>query len=193
MIANDRRLDRRAAMRALLDNRGDLLVVCGLGSPTWDVAAAGDDARNFYLWGAMGGAAMIGLGLALARPERRVLVVTGDGEMLMGMGALATIAVQKPANLAIVVLDNGAFGETGMQESHTARTTDLAAVARGCGIPLSLDVDDAAGLARLGALLHGSNETLFARIRVFATEHPRVMPEKDGVAIKQRFKRAIGL
>lgn len=186
-------LDRREAVRQLLRNRGDLLVVSGLGSPTWDVAAAGDDARNFYLWGAMGGAAMIGLGLALARPERRVLVVTGDGEMLMGMGALATIAVQKPANLAIVVLDNGAFGETGMQESHTARATDLAAVAKGCGIPLALDIDDAAGLARLGALLHGSNETLFARIRVSATDHPRVLPEKDGVAIKRRFKRAMGL
>src|ERR1700678_2826549 len=99
-------LDRRTAVKALLAGRGDLLVVCGLGSPTWDVAAAGDDARNFYLWGAMGGAA------------------------LMGMGALATIAVQRPPNLAIVVLDNGAFGETGMQESHTARTTDLAAVAK---------------------------------------------------------------
>ena len=184
-------LDRRAAVKILLAKRGDLLVVCGLGSPTWDVAAAGDDARNFYLWGAMGGAAMIGLGLALARPERRVLVVTGDGEMLMGMGALATIAVQRPPNLAIVVLDNGAFGETGMQESHTARTTDLAAVAKGCGIALALDIDDEAGLARLGALLHGANDTLFARLRISATDHPRVMPEKDGVAIKERFKRAI--
>ncbi len=184
-------LDRRAAVKTLLAGRGDLLVVSGLGSPTWDVAAAGDDARNFYLWGAMGGAAMIGLGLALARPERRVLVVTGDGEMLMGMGALATIAVQRPPNLAIVVLDNGAFGETGMQESHTARTTNLAAVAKGCGIPLALDIEDEAGLARLGALLHGSNETLFARLRVAATEDKRVMPEKDGVALKRRFRSAI--
>ena len=80
-------------MRVLLDGRGELLLVTGLGSTTWDAAAIGDDARNFYLWGAMGGAAMLGLGLALARPERRVLVVTGDGEMLMGLGALATIGV----------------------------------------------------------------------------------------------------
>jgi thiamine pyrophosphate-dependent acetolactate synthase large subunit-like protein len=186
-------LDRREAVKALLSRRGDLLVVSGLGSPTWDVAAAGDNPRNFYLWGAMGGAAMIGLGLALAQPEQRVLVVTGDGEMLMGMGSLATIAVQRPPNLAIVVLDNGAFGETGMQESHTARVTDLGTVAKGCGIALALDIDDAAGLARLASLLHGSNETLFARIRVAATDHPRVLPEKDGVAIKQRFRRAIGL
>ncbi len=186
-------LDRRAAVKTLLAGRGDLLVVSGLGSPTWDVAAAGDDPRNFYLWGAMGGAAMMGLGLALAVPSRRVLVVTGDGEMLMALGALATIAVQRPPNLAIVVLDNGAFGETGMQESHTARTTDLAAVARGCGIPLALDIEDEAGLERLAAMIRGSNATLFARVRVAATDHPRVMPEKDGVALKRRFRGALGL
>ena len=108
-------------------------MVCGLGSTTYDAGAAGDRALNFYLWGAMGGAAMIGLGLALAQPRRRVLVLTGDGEMLMGMGSLATIAAQKPANLAIAVMDNGRFGETGQQHSHTALGTDLAAVAAGCG------------------------------------------------------------
>jgi thiamine pyrophosphate-dependent acetolactate synthase large subunit-like protein len=86
-----RELERRAALAALLRERGDLLVVSGLGSPTYDVAAAGDHPRNFYLWGAMGGAAMIGLGLALAQPALPVLVITGDGEQLMGMGALATI------------------------------------------------------------------------------------------------------
>src|SRR5437764_11118166 len=117
--SNDPRLDRRDAMRMLLENRGDLLLVTGLGSTTYDAAAVADDARNFYLWGAMGAAAMIGLGLAIARPDRRVLVVTGDGEILMGLGALATIGVQHPANLAVVVFDNGHYGETGMQASHT--------------------------------------------------------------------------
>src|SRR5580698_6451513 len=110
-------LDRRQVVSSLLAERKDAIVIGGLGASTYDVAAAGDDDRNFYLWGAMGAATMIGLGLALARPERRVLVITGDGEMLMGLGSLATVAVQQPANLAIVVLDNGAFGETGMQES----------------------------------------------------------------------------
>ena len=118
MIANDpnldRRLDRRAAMRTLLENRGDLLLVTGLGSTTWDAAAVGDDDRNFYLWGAMGAAAMVGLGLAIARPDRRVLVVTGDGEMLMGLGAVATIGVQRAPNLAVAAFDNGRYGETGM-------------------------------------------------------------------------------
>src|ERR1700690_2755202 len=102
------RLERRAAMATLLANRSDdLLVVPGLGSTAWDLAAAGDNDRNFYLWGAMGGAAMIGLGLALAQPGKRVAVITGDGEMLMGMGALATIRIQRPRNLAVVVFDNG--------------------------------------------------------------------------------------
>src|SRR5579884_3120773 len=92
--------ERRAAMAALLERRDDnLLVVPGLGSTTWDLAALGDNPRNFYLWGAMGGAAMIGLGLALAQPKRRVAVITGDGDMLMGLGALATIAAKRPRNL----------------------------------------------------------------------------------------------
>src|ERR1044072_5662661 len=108
---NDPRVDRRAAMRTLLEARGDLLLVSGLGSTTYDAAAVGDDDRNFYLWGAVGGAAMVGLGLAIARPERRVLVVTGDGDMLMGLGALATIGVQRPPNLAVVVFDNARYAE----------------------------------------------------------------------------------
>src|SRR5271169_4083894 len=103
MISNDPRLDHRLAIRTLLENRGDLLLVTGLGSTTWDAASVCDDDRNFYLWGAMGAAAMVGLGLALAQPNRRVLVVTGDGEMLMGLGSLATIGVQRPPNLAVAV------------------------------------------------------------------------------------------
>jgi thiamine pyrophosphate-dependent acetolactate synthase large subunit-like protein len=186
-------LDRRDAVKRLLAERGDALVVCGLGSPVYDAAAAGDDTRNFYLWGAMGGAAMIGLGLALARPERRVWVLTGDGEMLMGMGALATIAVQRPANLAIVVLDNAAFGETGMQPSHTAAGADFAAIARGCGFPVTLDVADDASFAQLTLMLRHGDAPLLARIRIAAAEYPRVLPEKDGVAIKRRFRAALGL
>ena len=128
--SNDPRLDRRDAMRVLLEHRGDMLVVTGLGSTTWDAAAIGDDERNFYLWGAMGAAAMVGLGLAVAQPGRRVLVVTGDGEILMGLGALATIGVQRPPNLAIAVFDNGHYAETGMQRSHTDHGVSLCGVAR---------------------------------------------------------------
>src|SRR5437762_14270373 len=111
---------RREVVKKLLENRGDLLVIAGLGSTAWDITAAGDSPLSFPLWGAMGQAAMMGLGLALAQPKRRVLVITGDGEMLMGVGALATIGVQQPANLTVVVIDNERYGATGMQRTHTA-------------------------------------------------------------------------
>jgi len=187
-------LERRAAMAALVANRGDdLLVVPGLGSTTWDLAAAGDDPRNFYMWGAMGGTAMIGLGLALAQPGKRVAVITGDGEMLMGLGSLGTIGVQKPANLAVIVFDNAVYGETGGQASHTQGGVDLVAVAHACGIGQCVDVRDETGLADLVRRLRGLRETLFARVAISADEPPRVLPEKDGVALKQRFRAALGV
>ncbi|HUC11094.1 MAG TPA: thiamine pyrophosphate-dependent enzyme [Stellaceae bacterium] len=193
MIGNDRRLDRRLAMRILLDKRDDLLVVTGLGSTTWDAAAAGDDPRNFYLWGAMGSAAMIGLGLALAQTQRRVLVITGDGEMLMGLGGLATIGIRRPANLAIAVFDNGRYGETGMQASHTEAGVDLVAIARACGIKETFDITDELGVRDFAARAHKSATTLFARLMIRADEPPRVLPPRDGVHLKNRFRRAIGL
>ena len=128
-------LNRRQVVATLLRDREGLVVVSGLGSSTYDVAAAGDNDKNFYLWGAMGGAAMLGLGIAIAQPNVPVLVVTGDGEMLMGMGSFSTMALQSPLNLTIAVLDNSLFGETGGQATHTARVTSLAKVALGCGIP----------------------------------------------------------
>jgi thiamine pyrophosphate-dependent acetolactate synthase large subunit-like protein len=186
-------LQRRAAMATLLEGRkDDLVVVPGLGSTTWDLAAAGDDDRNFYLWGAMGGAAMIGLGLALAQPKRRVAVLTGDGEMLMGLGSLATIGAQKPDNLAVIVFDNGVYGETGMQPSHTQSGADLVSVARGCGFATALDVADETGLRALAARLANLNELFFARVRIAADDPPRVLPLRDGVALKNRFRAAIG-
>jgi thiamine pyrophosphate-dependent acetolactate synthase large subunit-like protein len=186
-------LERRHAIAALLANRrDDLLIVSGLGSPTYDVASVKDDDRNFHLWGAMGGAAMVGLGIALARPNRRVAVITGDGETLMGLGALATVGVQKPANLAIVVFDNGLYGETGSQPSHTNGTVDLVQAAAACGIGFTMDVNDDAGLARLAGLLATFTQTLFARVAITPTEPPRVLPSRDGVALKLRFRAAAG-
>jgi len=176
----------------LLDGRGDLLLVTGLGSTTYDAAAVADDDRNFYLWGAMGAAAMVGLGLAIARPERRVLVVTGDGEMLMGLGALATIGVQRPPNLAIVVFDNARYAETGMQPSHTDFGVSLTGVARSCGIDAVFDISDEAGLRDLAALLPRFERTIFARVAIRADEPPRVLPSRDGVFLKNRFRRALG-
>jgi thiamine pyrophosphate-dependent acetolactate synthase large subunit-like protein len=186
-------LDRREAVKSLLADRKDVLVVTGLGSATYDVAAAGDHELNFYLWGAMGGAAMIGMGLALARPERPVLVITGDGEQLMGMGALATIGVQRPPNLSIVVLDNGHYGETGMQRSHTSAGVDLAAVATACGFGWTMQVDRAEQIADLRARVTRREGTGFATVRIAANDPPRVLPSRDGVEIKNRFRRALGL
>jgi thiamine pyrophosphate-dependent acetolactate synthase large subunit-like protein len=192
MISNDPRLDRRAAIRILLENRGDLLLVTGLGSTTWDVASVADEEGNFYLWGAMGAAAMVGLGLAIARRDRRVLVVTGDGEMLMGLGSLATIGVQCPPNLAIAVFDNGHYGETGMQTSHTAETVDLIGVAQACGFSETFDITDELGLREYSARIRDTATTIFARIAISVEEPPRVLPPRDGVLLKNRFRRAIG-
>ena len=184
-------LRRRAVVESLLADRGDLLVVAGLGAPCWDVTAAGDHALTFPLWGAMGSAALIGLGLALAQPARRVLVITGDGEMLMGLGGLATIAVQAPENLAIAVLDNERYGETGMQATHTAFGVDLAAVAAAAGLPVTGTVDDAAGLGAAVAELLGAQGPVFFTIKVRAEDMPLALPPRDGVHLKNRFRSAL--
>jgi thiamine pyrophosphate-dependent acetolactate synthase large subunit-like protein len=191
--SNQLLLGRRAAIRALLAERGDLLVVTGLGSTTYDAASVADDERNFYLWGAMGGAAMVGLGLAIARPDRPVLVVTGDGDTLMGLGALATIGVQAPPNLAIAVFDNGRYAETGMQPSHTDSAVSLVGVARSCGIAAAVDIADEAALTEFAAHVQRKERTLFARVAIHADEPSRVLPPRDGVLLKNRFRRATGV
>jgi thiamine pyrophosphate-dependent acetolactate synthase large subunit-like protein len=185
-------LERRKAIATLMGNRPkDLFVVPGLGSCTYDMASLGEKDSDFYLWGAMGGAAMIGLGLALARPDVKVAVITGDGEMLMGIGSLATVGVQRPPNLAIVVFDNQHYGETGMQASHTDKGVDLVGVAKSCGIGKTFQVDDEAGLKALAAELASLSGTLFARVRIKADDPPRVLPSKDGVELKLRFRKAV--
>jgi len=187
-------LDRRAAVAALLGDRGDLLVVTGLGSPSYDVHAAGDTDANYYLWGAMGAAALVGLGLAQAQADRTVLVITGDGEQLMGLGGLATIAVARPKNLVIAVVDNGHFGETGMQESHTARGIDLAAVAAACGFVDTRRIDDMAGVeAARGALHRPADGPRLFLLKVKAENLPRSMPARDAVHLKNRFRARLGL
>jgi thiamine pyrophosphate-dependent acetolactate synthase large subunit-like protein len=184
-------LRRREVARALLADRGDLLVVAGLGSTAWDVTAAGDHPLTFPLWGAMGGAALIGLGLALAQPERRVLVVTGDGELLMGLGGLATIAVERPSNLALVVFDNERYGETGMQATHTAHGVDLAGIARACGWPVAGTVREPAELERALPLIRSAAGPVFHAIKVRAEPLPFALPPKDGAYLKDRLRVAL--
>jgi len=185
-------LKRREAIATLMANRGkDLFVVPGLGSTTYDMASLGEKDSDFYLWGAMGGAAMIGLGLALAQPKRRVLVATGDGEMLMGLGALATIAVQQPRNLAVVVIDNERYAETGLQETHTAHGCDITGMAASARIKSVHTVRTEAELATLVPLLRQAPGPIFATIKVTPDRPPFVLPSNDGVYIKNRFREAL--
>jgi thiamine pyrophosphate-dependent acetolactate synthase large subunit-like protein len=184
-------LARREVVAQLLRDRGELLVVAGLGATAWDVAAAGDHALDFPLWGAMGGAAMLGLGLALAQPTRTVLVLTGDGEQLMGLGALATIGVQRPRNLRIVVIDNQRYGETGQQSTHTAHGADLAAVALACGFPHARTVREAGEIEPLREDIHKRAELFLAVVKVAPGDDPKVLPPRDGAYLKQRFRLAL--
>lgn len=191
--AGSQRVDRRAFVAALLAATPDALVIAGLGSPAYDVFAAGDRDLNYYLWGAMGGACALGLGLALAQPSRCVVVITGDGEQLMGIGCLATVGAKQPPNLSIVVLDNGHFGETGMQPSHTSRGVDLAAVARGCGIGAAFACDSLDGCADVARRINARSGTTFVQVLIDANEPPRVLPPRDGAFVKNRFRAALGL
>jgi thiamine pyrophosphate-dependent acetolactate synthase large subunit-like protein len=184
-------LERRAATAQLLKGRGDALVVTGLGSTTYDAFAAGDSPLTFYLWGAMGGAAMVGLGLALAQPKRRVVVMTGDGEMLMGLGSLATIGVQRPANLAIVVIDNGLYAETGMQRTHTASGVDLAGVARSCGFAHAETVGTRSELERLARAAYETPGPFFAAIKVSPDPTSIELAPRDGPTLRSRFRAAV--
>ncbi len=184
-------LHRREVVKRLLTDRGDLLVIAGLGAPAWDATEAGDDPLTFPLWGGMGGAAAIGLGLAIAQPRRRVLVLTGDGELLMGLGSLATIGVAGAENLSLVVLDNEAYGETGMQNSHTAYGVDLAAAAKACGFATTSIVTAMDQIEPLRAEIHHGKGPLFAQIKVANDKLPLVLPPRDGTHLKNRFRDAL--
>jgi thiamine pyrophosphate-dependent acetolactate synthase large subunit-like protein len=181
-------LDRRDAVAAVLRQRGDALVVTGLGAPTWDAAAAGDHHANFYLWGGMGGAAMIGLGIAIAQPDRRVLVITGDGELLMGLGSLATIAAEAPRNLAVLVVDNERYGETGRQPSHTARGVDLSGVAAAAGFAQAATLRTRRDLDSWIPRGYGDRGPLLAVVKVSSDPTPIVVPPRDGTLLKHRFR-----
>ena len=192
-IPNRQRANRRAFVARLLAAVPDALVVTGLGSAAYDVFAAGDRDQNYYLWGAMGGAAPLGLGIALAQPDKSVVVITGDGEQLMGIGTLGTIAVKQPKNLTIVVLDNGHFGETGMQRSHSSLGTDLVAVAKGFGIKAAFATGSLDMCDEIAAGIRGRDRTTFAQVFIEADEPPRALPPRDGPYIKNRFRAALGL
>jgi thiamine pyrophosphate-dependent acetolactate synthase large subunit-like protein len=182
---------RRVVARILRDRADDLLVIASLGNPSYDVAAAGDLPRNFYLWGAMGGAVMFGLGLARAQPSHRVLVFAGDGEMLMALGSLATVGVDQPPNLSIVVIDNERYAETGMQPTHSGRGVDIAAVARGAGIRDARLVRCESELEEsVDTILHGEGPVLVA-IKVGTAPEATSLPPRDGPYLRSRFRESL--
>jgi thiamine pyrophosphate-dependent acetolactate synthase large subunit-like protein len=195
-------LQRRPLVAEILKGADDnLLVIAGLGSSNWDITAAGDRPLNMPLWGAMGAPVGMGLGLALAQPSKRVLVITGDADMMMSLGSLATVATQQPDNLAICVLDNEKFGETGNQASHTSPRNngptdsgagaDLAMIARGCGIADSGTVRAAAEVAQLAKDLRTGKGPVFRLVKVMVEKLEFVMPPQDGAHLKDRFRQAL--
>ena len=192
MTATGTRLSRRQFVADLLAAVPDALVITGLGSTTYDAFAAGARSGTFYLWGAMGAAAPMALGLALAQPDRSIVALTGDGEHLMGIGALGTIGALLPPNLSVVVLDNGHFGETGMQASHTSLGTDLIAVARGFGLTETLRVTEIEQVDELAARIRARTATTYAHVPILAEDPSRVLPPRDGVATKNAFRAALG-
>ncbi len=186
-------LERRSVVSTLLEGRKDAVVVGGLGASTYDIAAAGDHDRNFYLWGAMGGAVMIGLGIALAQPKLPVVVITGDGELLMGMGSLATVGLQQPRNLSVIVLDNEVYGETGGQASHTGTNTDLVGVAKACGIGDSRAMSTLAEIKAFAASMHDvAAGPRFASVKIDSANLERVLANRDGTFIVNRIRGALG-
>jgi thiamine pyrophosphate-dependent acetolactate synthase large subunit-like protein len=184
-------LNRRDVVSRIVRDRGDMLMVTGLGSTTWDAAAAGDHPNNFYLWGGMGGAAVTGLGLARAQPDRRVIALTGDGEMLMGLGALATVGVAAPSNLAICVIDNQHYGETGMQETHTGHGVDLPAMASAAGFAETVTVWNKKELEAVIPVLYETKGPVFVAVKVNTAAVPMILPMRDGTAIRARFRESV--
>ncbi len=187
------KIQRRPFVADLLSRRGNTLVIPGLGSPTWDCFAAGDSPEYLYSWGGMGLAVPTALGIALAQPSRRVLALTGDGEMMMGIGSLAVVADQNPANLAILVLDNEHFGETGRQLGLTANRVDIPAVARGFGIERTMTVTEQSQVAELAEFLFNGPGPALAIAKIALSEDAWRLPEKDGGTIAHRFRLALGL
>src|SRR6187402_1142655 len=180
-------LQRRPLVKKILEGADDnLLFIAGLGSSNWDITNVGDRPLNMPLWGSMGAPVGMGLGLAIAQPTKRVLVITGDGDMLMSLGSLATVAAQSPDNLAIVVLDNEKFGETGNQATHTSPRdngptasgagADLALIAKGCGIADALTVREPGDVPQFVSDVLTGKGPVFRVVKVIVEKLDLVMP-----------------
>lgn len=184
-------LNRRAAVARILRDRNDALVITSLGNPTFDVGAAGDCPQNFYLWGAMGGALMVGMGLAQAQPKKRVIVFVGDGEMMMGLGSLATAAVHQVKNLSVIVIDNEHYAETGMQPAHAGRGVDITAVAKATGFNEARTVRTESDLANSIQAIYQTQGPVLVTVKVSTDPTPTSLPPRDGPYLRSRFREAL--
>lgn len=185
-------LDRNHAVPALIGNPADFLIIAGLAGTAWEIASITNNADyQFGLGGAMGAAVSMGLGLALAQPKRRVLVATGDGELLMNVGALATVGIMNPPNLSILCVDNGHYGETGFQKSHTSLGVDLEKMAIGAGIGSTITVEREDQFAAGARTLRESNGASFVVVRVSTADPPKDKLSLDGGANRIRFRQAL--
>jgi phosphonopyruvate decarboxylase len=192
-MSGSNKIQRRAFVADLLAKREGALVIPGLGSPTWDSYAAGDSPEYLYSWGGMGLAVPTALGLAIAQPDKRILALTGDGEMMMGIGSLGVVAAQAPDNLAILVLDNEHFGETGRQTGLTEGQANLCDIAKGFGIKQTMAVTEHGAVGDLADFLFKTPGPVFATAKIALSEDPWMLPVKDGVAIARRFRVALGV
>ena len=193
MTERPNKISRRPFVAELLRHRGNALVATGLGSATWDCFAAGDSPEYLYSWGGMGLAVPTALGLALAQPSRRIVAITGDGEIMMGLGSLAVVGDQYPKNLGVLVLDNEKFGETGRQRGLTASRTDIAAVAEKLGFRATMTVTEQSAAVELARFLFTEPGPILGVAKIAVTEDPWALPEKDGATIAHRFRTALGL
>ena len=191
-MSNIRSLDRKNAVPEIIGDPKDLLIVCGLAGASKDIAHLTNDGDNvFTMAGAMGGATAMGLGLALSRPDKKVLVVTGDGELLMNVGTLATVGILKPSNLSILCVDNGHYGETGYQESHTQRGVNLELIAQGSAIPITRTIDSEEQIPKAKQLLRSSNSTSFILLRISTAPPPPIKRSMDATERKIAFRKAL--
>lgn len=184
-------LDRRSLVMRILQGRADALIVASLGAPCWDLAACGDRDINFYTWGAMGSSCMIALGIATAQPQRRVIALVGDGDMLMGLGSLATVATARPQNLAIMVLDNERYGDTGNQPTHTAAGVDLEGIGRAAGFAATAVLRTGLDISEGTRLLFEERGPALVVAKVASEKAAMVLPPRDGTFLKHRFRRAL--
>ena len=186
-------LQRRKVVHRILKERGDAAVVTGIGNAVHDVASANDDPKNMYLAGVMGGATMVAFGVALAQPKRRILTITGDGELLAGVGSLATVGVEQPKNLSIIVIDNQAYGATGNQHTHTGRGVDLVGIAEASGFKQMALITTNKELENELPRIHGAPGPYFAVVKVLSKSSARIDAPKDGTFVSRRFRDAVAV